>query len=102
MSNQSTRLTAEFSDLFTKLIVGQFGIIEAKYKGYQLLAENKKKAAVTGIVKDNKDRISQLLHEKHQHITALSAMITELSAIIEDAGTLGETSPSAATPPKGE
>jgi F0F1-type ATP synthase membrane subunit b/b' len=99
LSNQSQRLAAEITDAFTKLTVAQIQIIEAKYNGYKLLAENKKKAAITGIVKENKDRISQLTQEKHQAVTALSTMIAEFSTMIKEAGTLGESSP--ATPPQG-
>ena len=95
LGEQAAQLTGELKDTFTKLTVTQVGIVETKYKGYQLLAENKKKTAAAKIVDENKDRICQLLHEKHQTVTALVELMAAFNTIIEEAQTLGETLPPA-------
>lgn len=90
LSEQSEQLTKEIAATFSKLVTAQVLYLESKYKGYQRLAENKKKSAVAKIVSDNKDQINQHLHEKHQIMNALTELLTGFNAIIEESHTLGE------------
>lgn len=85
----AARLMAAFTENLTNLSVTQFNITEAKYNGYRLLAENKKKTAVAGIVKENKASIDALTEQKRQFHTALSGILTELAAVVEEIQTQG-------------
>ena len=90
LSERAARISAEINDNFTKLAVTQMSIQQAKHTGYKRLAENKKKAAAAGIVKENKEYIDQLTQEKSQALTSLSTLLNELTAIIKELQILGE------------
>ena len=90
LSEKSSEITTNIKNAFNKLAVTQMSILEVKRKGYARLVENKKKSAVAGIVKENKDRIDELLVEKSQAVTALSNLLKDLTAIIKEVQTLGE------------
>ena len=89
LSKEISGFTAALPEAFTELAVAKINILETRYKGYQqILAADQ--STHDEIINDNKEQISQLLHQMSLKTGKCLDLHAALQVFIDETETLGE------------